>query len=156
MSEPTQIPERDTQHANIPSDALSSDASPVTKTSPASIELVDRTEALAVSEHIPDSVPAPHTPNEPTAAASAASVSTTQPVEDEELYNVKSIWFPPILSVAQPERRQRFIVLQYRNGPCSLLALINLLLLKGKIALPTRYQRQVPVRDYASRRMDLM
>jgi len=150
MSEPIQIPECDTQHANIPSDALSSDVSPDSKTSPASIELVNRTEALTVSGGIPDSSSAIHTPNEPTAAVSAACMSPTQPVEDEELYNVKSIWFPPILSVAQPERHQRCIVLQYRNGPCSLLALINLLLLSGKIALPPRYQRQVPVRDHTS------
>ena len=67
-----------------------------------------------------------------------------QPIEEKDYaWPVKRISWPPVLppssnrtTTEMSVRTSRFILLQDTNGPCSLLALINILLLRGDVSLP--------------------
>ncbi|KAH9823178.1 hypothetical protein DFH28DRAFT_881163 [Melampsora americana] len=106
----------------------------------------DAVEQTTKPQHLPSAVkseapssesqqlPIP-TPSTPSQNDQACGPSISSPLQTDERWLIKKILWPPFPpSGSNPESRS--IIMQNTNGPCSLLAICNILLLRGSIVLP--------------------
>ncbi|EGG12378.1 uncharacterized protein MELLADRAFT_115056 [Melampsora larici-populina 98AG31] len=91
---------------------------------------VEESEPFSENERLP--LPTPSTPSRNN---QACAPSTSSPNQTDERWLIKKILWPPFPpSGSNPKSIS--IIMQNTNGPCSLLAVCNILLLQGSIVLP--------------------
>lgn len=111
-------------------DEPSSDAAEETTEPQPLPSAVEESEAFSENKRLP--LP---TPSAPSQKNQACTPSTSPPIQTDERWLIKKILWPPFPpSGSNPKSIS--IIMQNTNGPCSLLAVCNILLLQGSIVLP--------------------